>query len=107
MLLRFFYVFKFYGIPIIVAHPWKHKENIKYNIKPSITMRKLLILTLMLIVSSATMTAQTAKEIIKERKALTKASKSELNAKASKAAPFLWLRLTERCRTKTKRCLCA
>ena len=40
----------------------------------------------MLTFSVYTMTAQSAKEITKERKALIKASKSELNDKASKAA---------------------
>ncbi len=49
-------------------------------------MKKLLVLALMLTFSVYTMTAQSAKEITKERKALIKASKSELNDKASKAA---------------------
>lgn len=49
-------------------------------------MRKLLILALMLTVSASTMTAQTAKDIAKERKELRKASKAELNEKASKDA---------------------
>ncbi len=49
-------------------------------------MKKLLVLALMLTFSVYTMTAQSAKETAKERKALIKASKSELNDKASKAA---------------------
>ena len=49
-------------------------------------MKKLLVLALMLTFSVYTMTAQSAKEITKERKALIKASKSELNDKASKAS---------------------
>lgn len=50
-------------------------------------MRKLLISALMLTFSVSAMTAQTtAKEIAKERKVLAKASRSELNGKASKAA---------------------
>ena len=49
-------------------------------------MKKLLVLVLMLTFSVYTMTAQSTKEIAKERKALIKASKSELNDKASKAA---------------------
>lgn len=49
-------------------------------------MRKLLILALMLTVSASTMTAQTAKDIAKERKELRKTSKAELNEKASKDA---------------------
>ena len=49
-------------------------------------MRNLIVLALMLLLSVGTITAQTAKEIVKERKALIKASRSELNDKASKAA---------------------
>jgi len=50
-------------------------------------MRKLLISALMLTFSVSAMTAQTtANEIAKERKVLAKASRSELNGKASKAA---------------------
>lgn len=49
-------------------------------------MKKLLVLALMLTFSVYTMTAQSAKEIAKERKAFIKVSKSELNDKASKAA---------------------
>lgn len=51
-------------------------------------MRKIVFVVVALMMSAATITvqAQTTRETIKERKALAKASKSELNEKASKAA---------------------
>ena len=51
-------------------------------------MKKILFMLVALMMSAATITvqAQTTRETIKERKALAKASKSELNEKASKAA---------------------
>lgn len=49
-------------------------------------MKNLLILALVMVISSTTVFAQSAKDIVKERKELAKASKAELNSKASKAA---------------------
>lgn len=51
-------------------------------------MRKIVFVVVALMMSAATITvqAQTTRETIEERKALAKASKSELNEKASKAA---------------------
>lgn len=49
-------------------------------------MKKLLILALMLSISAATVSAQSAKNIAKERKELRKSSKAELNDKATKTA---------------------
>lgn len=51
-------------------------------------MKKIVFVVVALMMSAATITvqAQTTRETIKERKALAKASKSELNEKASKAA---------------------
>lgn len=49
-------------------------------------MKKILVLALTLTLTIATLSAQSTKDVVKERKALVKASKSELNDKASKAA---------------------
>lgn len=49
-------------------------------------MRKLIVCTFALLCLSANMTAQTTKDIRKERQELRKASKSELNEKATKTA---------------------
>ncbi len=49
-------------------------------------MKKVLILSAMLVLFGATVSAQTAEDIIKERKAMRKASKAELKEKASKQA---------------------
>lgn len=49
-------------------------------------MKKLLIFAVILALSASTASAQSAKDIAKERKELAKASKAELNAKASKTA---------------------
>lgn len=49
-------------------------------------MKKLFVCAFAFLCLTANMTAQTAKDIRKERQELRKASKSELNAKASKDA---------------------
>lgn len=49
-------------------------------------MRKLFVCTFVILCLSANMTAQTTKDVRKERQEMRKASKSELNEKASKAA---------------------
>lgn len=49
-------------------------------------MRKLIVCTFALLCLSGNMTAQTAKDVRKERQEMRKASKSELNEKASKDA---------------------
>lgn len=49
-------------------------------------MRKLIVFTFALLCLSANITAQTAKDVRKERQEMRKASKSELNEKASKDA---------------------
>lgn len=49
-------------------------------------MRKLIVCTFALLCLSANITAQTTKDVRKERQEMRKASKSELNEKASKAA---------------------
>lgn len=49
-------------------------------------MKKTLVMALLLTLSVCIVSAQSVKEIAKERKALVKASRSELNDKASKAA---------------------
>lgn len=49
-------------------------------------MRKLIVCTFALLCLTTSMTAQTAKDIRKERQELRKASKSELNEKATKTA---------------------
>ena len=49
-------------------------------------MRKLFVCTFVILCLSANMTAQTTKDVRKERQEMRKVSKSELNEKASKAA---------------------
>lgn len=49
-------------------------------------MKKLTVLLISLLVASTSISAQTTKETIKERKLIAKQSQAELNAKASKAA---------------------
>ena len=49
-------------------------------------MRKMFVCTFAILCLSANMTAQTTKDVRKERQEMRKASKSELNEKASKAA---------------------
>ena len=49
-------------------------------------MRKVMIALMALMMGTATVSAQTTREIVKERKVLAKASKSELEKKASKTA---------------------
>jgi len=49
-------------------------------------MRRCIMMLFILVITGGMASAQTAKEIAKERKAMAKLSKSELNAKAGKAA---------------------
>ncbi len=49
-------------------------------------MKKTIILATLLVLSVATVSAQSTKDALKERKEMVKASKSELNKKATKAA---------------------
>ena len=49
-------------------------------------MRKIFVCTFAILCLSANMSAQTTKDVRKERQEMRKASKSELNDKASKAA---------------------
>ena len=49
-------------------------------------MKKMFVCTFAILCLSANMNAQTTKDVRKERQEMRKASKSELNEKASKAA---------------------
>lgn len=64
----------------------KKGHKINYNFKTIITMRKLFLCAFAFLCFTANMTAQTAKDVRKERQEIRKTSKSDLNAKATKDA---------------------